>query len=373
MATGDEVSSRAGIVADARRVPWRFEPDAQDPFWHGLNGSLRDDSKTTSPYFWANITAERDGCHRMAEVVSESSQSPRAFDLDWLGVNSTSAEPEAFDGPPLVLRLQNEEIPSVEDGMSDCVEAALDSLDEPETRANVSLLSRVATDHRNYYSLDTALVVGMGAGVAATFAHTYVDEEIYYRVHRSVVYGDGHDWAVPLHATKLLGEGTITLPVFAGLWLTSELLDEVPVLDAAGDWGERCLRAFLVGAPPLLAMQYLTGASRPRESEFGSTWQPLRDTNGASGHAFMGALPLLTAAEMVEWWPGKIALVVVSFFPGLSRVADDDHYVSQALLGWTMAYVAASAVDRTEHPERHFNIFPLITGDQIGAGVEYRW
>lgn len=257
--------------------------------------------------------------------------------------------------------------------MEDCVEATLHSLDEPEAHDSVSLLSRIATDHCNYYSLDTALVVGMGAGVAATFAHTYVDEEIYARVHRSVVYGDGHDWAVPLHATKLLGEGAYTLPAFAGLWLTGALFDEIPVLDAAGEWGERSLRAFLVGAPPLLAMQYLTGASRPQETEFGSTWRPLQDTNGASGHAFMGALPLLTAAEMIDWWPGKIAFFVVSFFPGLSRVADDDHYVSQALLGWTMAYVAAAAVDRTEHPDRHLSIFPLITGDQIGAGMEYRW
>jgi hypothetical protein len=273
----------------------------------------------------------------------------------------------------MIVRLQGEELPPVEDGLSDYADDTLPFLDEVEPQQSSSLLSCVVLDHCNYYSADTALVVAVGAGAAATFAHTYIDDEIHTRVHRSVWHGDGHDWAVPLHATKTLGEGTITLPVFAGVWLANEVLDDMPLFDVASDWGERSLRAFLVGAPPLLAMQYLTGGSRPEESESGSTWQPLQDTNGASGHAFMGALPLLTAAEMIDWWPGKIAFFVVSFFPGLSRVADDDHYVSQALLGWTMAYVAASAVDRTEHPDRHLSIFPLVTSDQVGAAMEYRW
>ena len=257
--------------------------------------------------------------------------------------------------------------------MVGCAVEALRSLDEPESQEGLSLLSRVVSDHCNYYSIDTALVVGVATGVGATFAHTYVDEEIYTRVHRSVWYGDGHDWAVPLHATKTLGEGAMTLPVFAGLWLTSEFFDEVPLLDVAGEWSERSLRAFLVGGPPLLAMQYLTGGSRPLESESGSSWRPFQDTNGTSGHAFMGALPLLTVAKMIDWWPGKLAFVVVSFFPGLSRVADDDHYASQALLGWAMAYVATTAVDRTEHPGRNLSIFPLVTSDQIGGAMEYRW
>lgn len=300
-----------------------------------------------------------------------------AVDLDYLWVDGPAADRSMeFGDEAIILRLQDDEKLSDEGALFGYAEEtlrSLDDLDNVESQESLSLLSRVVSDHCHYYSIDTALVVGVGAGVAATFAHTYVDEEIYTRVHRSVWHGDGHDWAVPLHATKALGEGVITLPLYAGLWLTSELLDEMPLLGVAGEWGERSLRAFLVGGPPLLAMQYLTGGSRPLESESGSSWQPFQDTNGTSGHAFMGALPLLTAAEMIDWWPGKLALVVVSFFPGLSRVADDDHYASQALLGWTMAYVAATAVDRTENPDRHVSIFPLISSDHVGAAMEYRW
>ena len=304
-------------------------------------------------------------------------QSQPAVDLDCLWSDIPIVDkPVRFGDESMILRLQDDEKLSDEGALFDYAEEtlrSLDDIDNVESQESLSLLGRVVSDHCHYYSIDTALVVGVGAGVAATFAHTYVDEEIYRRVHRSVWHGDGHDWAVPLHATKALGEGAITLPLYAGLWLTSELFDEAPLLDVAGEWGERSLRAFLVGGPPLLAMQYLTGGSRPLESEFGSSWQPFQDTNGTSGHAFMGALPLLTAAEMIDWWPGKIAFIVVSFFPGLSRVADDDHYASQALLGWTMAYVAVTAVDRTDNPDRHVSIFPLISSDHVGAAMEYRW
>lgn len=331
-------------ATDCPDVPTAAQPGtpilADDPFWEGLRTSPR----------------------------------PSLGDLDYLGVNEIeSRETGAFCVEPAILRLQDEETPSLDSTLADYADEALLALDDPEPEQSRSLLGRVAQDHVNYYSPDTGLVVGVGTLVAATFAHTSGDEEVYAQVHRSVYYGDGHDWAIPLHATKILGEGSLTLPVFAGAWLASVAFDEVPLIDVAGDWGERSLRAFLVGGPPLLAMQYLTGGSRPLETAHGSDWRPFQDTNGASGHAFMGALPLLTAAEMIDWWPGKIAFFVVSFFPGLSRVADDDHYVSQALLGWTMAYVAVASVDRTEHPDRHLSLFPLVTADQVGAAVEYRW
>jgi hypothetical protein len=213
----------------------------------------------------------------------------------------------------------------------------------------------------------------VGLGTAAVLAHTYVDEEIYTRVHRSVWHGDGKDWAEPLHTTKILGNGLVTVPVFAGAWLAGEFFDDQPLLGVAGEWGERSLRTLLVGVPPMLAMQYATGSSRPGESPSGSAWRPFQDSNGASGHAFMGAIPLLTAANMADWWPAKIGFFAISFFPALSRVADDNHYTSQALLGWTMAYVAATAVDRTQSPDKRLSVFPLITGDEVGAGVEYRW
>ena len=42
-----------------------------------------------------------------------------------------------------------------------------------------------------------------------------------------------------------------------------------------------------------------TGASRPADGQ-GSHWHMFNDNNGVSGHAFIGAIPFLAAAEMVE-------------------------------------------------------------------------
>lgn len=362
--------------------PWLLVASSQPRLllqsWRRREGSATGDNRSayrkTDSHEKA-VTAQielldRDPFRSALEASSVSS----CGDWDELGLaeRPVSGSDNLVVFPPIVsFEQETADLASV--AMPDEPEIMLCPVDGAEFQDGLSLAGRIVSDHCNYYSLDTALVAGVGSVVAATFAHSYVDEEIYRRVHHSVWCGDGHDWAKPLHATKILGEGTLTLPIFGGAWLAGEFLDDVPLFDVAGTWGEHSLRAFLVGGPPLLAMQYFTGGSRPMESQSGSAWRPFQDSNGASGHAFMGALPLLTAAEMIDWWPGKIAFVVVSLFPGLSRVADDDHYASQAILGWTMAYVAVTAVDRTDNPDNHVSIFPLITGDYVGVAAEYRW
>ena len=70
---------------------------------------------------------------------------------------------------------------------------------------------------------------------------------------------------------------------------------------------------------------------------------------------------------------GLVATAVVfsSALPAMSRVSDDDHYFSQAFLGWWMAYMAASAVDRSHHPDPHRHVMVYPQGDGVGVGVEY--
>jgi membrane-associated phospholipid phosphatase len=101
---------------------------------------------------------------------------------------------------------------------------------------------------------------------------------------------------------------------------------------------------FVVGAPPLYALQWATGASRPDESSAGSRWKPFQDANGVSGHAFVGAIPFLAAADMVESPLLKGTLYVCSTFVGFSRMTTDSHYPSQVFLGWYLAWASARAV-----------------------------
>ena len=69
---------------------------------------------------------------------------------------------------------------------------------------------------------------------------------------------------------------------------------------AVGLWGERSMSAFVVGAPPVMLLQRLTGSSRPGETSHDSSWSFWSDNNGVSGHAFMSALPFVTAAKATE-------------------------------------------------------------------------
>ena len=92
---------------------------------------------------------------------------------------------------------------------------------------------------------------------------------------------------------KLLGEGKYLIPI-------SILASGAYYLDSdseIGNWGLNSARAYAVGLPAMWVIQNITGASRPDELN-GSKWKPFNDTNGVSGHAFVGAVPFLTLARM---------------------------------------------------------------------------
>jgi hypothetical protein len=125
-------------------------------------------------------------------------------------------------------------------------------------------------------------------------------------------------------------------------------------------WGRRNFGAMVVGLPILWGLQYGMGASRPTDgaNRRGPRWgRPLRDDNSASGHAFMGAVPWLTAARLADGpWP-RAAAYAGSLLTGWSRLNDRKHYLSQVWLGWfaawsaTAAIAAADGADRGEVPD----------------------
>ena len=142
--------------------------------------------------------------------------------------------------------------------------------------------------------------------------------------------------------------------------------------DAVGEWGQRSLRTVLVGAPPMLAMQYIIGASRPGETSASSHWKPFDDNNGVSGHAFIGAVPFISAAKMTDDSLWKAGLYFASALPAISRINDDAHYSSQVILGWWMAYLAANAVDGTQLAKKNLTIAPMLLSEAVGVGIVYR-
>jgi hypothetical protein len=120
-------------------------------------------------------------------------------------------------------------------------------------------------------------------------------------------------------------------------------------------------------------MQATLGASRPGETDHESRWKPFDDTNAVSGHAFVGAVPFITAAKMTENPFVKGSLYFCSTLTAWSRVNDDRHYLSQACLGWWMAYLACDAVQATESSnDERLTLVPVNSPEMVGIGMVFR-
>ena len=122
----------------------------------------------------------------------------------------------------------------------------------------------------------------------------------------------------------------------------------------------------------MLAMQRLSGASRPGETDHGSHWKPFDDDNGVSGHAFVGAVPFLTIARMSKNSIIKYLFYGLSGLTAWSRVNDNKHYVSQAVLGWYMGWEATDAVFSTDDKVNNVVFSPLLNHRYYGFYIGFR-
>lgn len=232
--------------------------------------------------------------------------------------------------------------------------------------------SQVVDDYRLFYSANNVKLLGGLFLVGGAIANTSLDDSVRDIFVDNQLTNPEHEVPEFLHSNKSWGDGLILLPAYAAISVTGKYLLDDPVAFEVGDWGERTIRGILVGTPPLLLTQKLTGGSRPNETGHGSDWTPWSDDNGVSGHAFMGAVPFLTAAQMSQnrFWKGTF--IAASTLPGLSRISDDAHYPSQVFLGWALAWVATSAVNDNEFAGANISIEPIIIDGSTGLGFSIR-
>jgi len=88
----------------------------------------------------------------------------------------------------------------------------------------------------------------------------------------------------------------------------------------------------------------------------------------------MSSLPFINAAKMTDRPILKATFYAGSLLGPLSRINDNDHYPSQVALGWWMAFVAASAIDRTEMSNGNMQFYPyLADGGGLGGLLELRY
>lgn len=234
---------------------------------------------------------------------------------------------------------------------------------------NRSRWERVKSDYANFYSSKSMLQMGAAFLAGAAMANTNFDEMFSHDLYRdNVIDIANEDISQTLHQPKLLGDGYILLPTLAALALAEPWLEQSEWTKPLGEWGDRGARAILVGGPVVLLTQNLTGSSRPNESPSGSHWEPFQDNNGVSGHAFVGAVPFLTAGRMSRRPWAKALWYGASTLPALSRVNDEGHFFSQAFLGWYLAWLATAAVDNSQQ-QRQLKLIP--TWNEAGPGLMF--
>lgn len=224
----------------------------------------------------------------------------------------------------------------------------------------------VLDDYCEFYSTWNLVMLGGGLIAGGIAANTFLDDRL-NEWYQGEMRSDGTDDLAQF--VKPFGDAVYTLPLYAGAYVADLLVDMDGPVRMAGEWGERSLRTLLVGGPVMLAGQRILGAGRPTDED-GSNWQPFNDDNGVSGHSFVGAVPFINAAKMTDFLPLKGLLYLASGLCGFSRVNDEDHYTSQAFLGWWLAYLAAGAVDESMYiASRRF--VPVVGYDCTGLAVTF--
>jgi hypothetical protein len=238
------------------------------------------------------------------------------------------------------------------------------------------LLDLSIQDYRRFYSTPELLALSGGIGLAAVFANAKIDDntidENFQQWHHEHV--ATHNARKFAYIAGELGNGRHFLPFYGVCVGAGEAWPGSPTARILGEWGDRSLRSFVVGAPVILALQYGLGAGRPEDkTNNGSRWVPFYAENSASGHAFIGGINFLNAAMMTDNVPLKSALYVASVVPGWTRIIRDKHYFSQVVLGWWVAYLSASAVDWTEQTKSDWQITPVVSDDGAAIWFSRTW
>ncbi len=186
--------------------------------------------------------------------------------------------------------------------------------------------------------------------------------------------------------SKFFGDKWFAL-VYVGLSLANPDDPRISnsIMAYPAEWGRRNARAVLLGLPLLYGGQFMLGGARPNDgSPHSSKWRgpaytgaclnkkkfSSHDCHAISGHAFMGALPFLTAAEMSDHWALKTVFYVSSTFTAWSRINDGAHYLSQAFMGWALAWRVTTIVNRSREEEKgKLQIAPWSDGENIGLSL----
>ena len=124
------------------------------------------------------------------------------------------------------------------------------------------IVHNLVSDEVNFYGCSSLEWLAVGIGGAAILANTNLDEQF-----RQAVGGPGGAGSHDLDWMKEFGTGNVVIPALVGIWAIDYFLDVTgptagsPCVQWITDWSGRSLRGLIVGAVPLLSLQYIIGSS----------------------------------------------------------------------------------------------------------------
>lgn len=302
----------------------------------------------------ASVTTESDlltdDDSRQTGVVSKETTN-RDRDDDMSGGANQYSQP--MDAQPMLVDLETS---------ADSNRFTHQIASSPATRP--SWFEIMKSDQVHFYSRENLRPAIGTLGVAAILANTTMDQEFSDWYQQDVRSNSLDEIA---NVTKSFGEQWPMVGAYVGASLGGRLIGDDTRIAL---WGDRSLRSMFVGVPPLLLFQKTLGASRPNDRPPSSNWHFWADDNGVSGHTFVGAVPFLVAAEMAEDRRAKATWLALSTLTGWSRINDNDHYLSQVIAGWWLAYASTRSVARSD-ASLNYEIAPVVIGD--AAGMEVIW
>lgn len=209
-------------------------------------------------------------------------------------------------------------------------------------------------DIKYFYSIDTYGIL-LKAMIPATFmANSPIDNEIYHFYEENIRCTATDDFS---KVVKVFGSKRPLLAGLLTIYGVGSLTSNTKMGNLLLQFSENSLRSIIVGLPTLILGQNLLGADRPYQNT-DSYYHPFRNDHGISGHAYMGAIPFITAANLSTNIWLKALFFFGSTLTGLSRINDAAHFASQVLLGWTLAFASCNAILKT-------NRSITINGDKV--------
>ena len=190
---------------------------------------------------------------------------------------------------------------------------------------------------RRNYSRRSFLRLGGAVAAAGVLAYSGADEAVEEFHAASLRSKKSDDFS---HLVNIYGERFWFLN-----WLLVGAVDAWMRSGPFSRWGRANFEAMVVGLPVLWTLQRGLGANRPSDEGPDPRWRPMADDNAASGHAFIAAIPWLTLARRTGRIPVRWTARAASTLTGWSRINDRKHYLSQVILGWTIAWNAVEAVN----------------------------